>query len=146
MERPKIPQKYLDLADESYHGKPSVYRSAYALKLALRDDATFKKQYEAYAKTQKRKIPALSRWFREQWIQVEPYIKTGEKIECGAATKTKGKACRPLKRINQKTPITIDEVLEHVSTKRLLREIKKKQKNPDHIIRWSSMTKQAKKN
>lgn len=67
-------------------------------------------------------------------MQVLPYLEKGVKIQCGAGSNTKG--CRPLKRINEKTPITIGELLKIHSKPKLIQLAKKKQANMDNRINW----------
>ena len=52
----------------------------------------------------------LLRWRDEEWIQIIPYIESGEKIACGSGANKK--ACRPLLKIDDKTPITIDNLIK----------------------------------
>jgi len=82
----------------------------------------------------------VSKWNRERWIQVEPYLKNKKIIECGNRTETKGKACRPLIRIDDKTPITISELLKIHSKSKLLKLANEKQKNPERRINWKKGT------
>lgn len=60
-----------------------------------------------------------SRWLREKWIQVRPYLLLGRKVACGAGAQHSGRgglpppppACRPSKRVSARTPLTVDEVV-----------------------------------
>jgi hypothetical protein len=74
---------------------------------------------------------------KEEWIEVEPYLKEGKKIKCGT-TKGKGKACRPSKKIKD-TPITIQEVIKKHSKKDILKVVKQKQKDMDKRINWKTL-------
>ena len=59
------------------------------------------------------KSTGINRWLKaEEWIQVLPYL-DGKIIQCGSS---KGEmiACRPSKRANSKTPITIQEVIKNM--------------------------------
>ena len=76
-----------------------------------------------------------TKWFKEQWIQVEPFLKSGQIIECGASNKD-GKACRPLKKINSKTPITLHELQKIHSKDKLLTITVQKQKDMKGRINW----------
>lgn len=84
-----------------------------------------------------KKTSGVSSWMKEEWIQVEPYIKQGKKIKCGVGEK--GKACRPSKRINKDTPITIQEVKKKHSKKDILKVVKQKQKDMDKRIKWKTL-------
>ena len=48
-------------------------------------------------------------------------------------------ACRPLIRITKDTPITIKEVLKKSSKEAILREIRKKERNPNYRIDWENI-------
>jgi hypothetical protein len=136
---PPIPRKYLDEADKVYE-RPSLYRSSYAQKLALENDPEYRKKYEEYMKTKEAKKGGLARWYKEEWVNVKEYLK-GNKMVCGSFKETRERpACRPLIRVNDKTPITLPEILEKgVSKKRILEEISKKEKNPDYRINWNKL-------
>lgn len=139
---PPIPKKYLDLADKVYD-RPSLYRSSYALKLALKNDSEYKKQYDDYLKKTKtnKKPYSINQWFKEKWVNVREYLK-GNIVECGSDEPEKFPACRPLVRINKKTPITLPELLDAgVSKSSILFEIQKKEKNPDYVIKWKNLLK-----
>lgn len=144
MAGPQIPQKYLDIADKSF-AKKGVYRTAFALKLALRGDAAFKKEYETYLASKDKKVPTLSRWFKEEWVQVAPYLHDGSIIACGAERTHehdhKGKACRPLIRMAASTPKTLHELVKECGKEAILKEVHKKENNPDYRIPWHLLTK-----
>lgn len=140
METPKIPRKYLDMADKVYD-RPSLYRSSYAQKLALKNDPEYKKKYEKYLESKKKnekESNGVNRWFREEWVNVREYLK-GNKVECGSDKPEKFPACRPLKRISKDTPITLPELLKKATNEEILAEIRKKEKNPDYIIKWKKL-------
>jgi hypothetical protein len=138
MERPKIPTKYLFIADK-VHKRKGLYRSAYALKLALDDDPDFKKKYDMYLKEKPKVLTGQRRWFEEEWISVRPFIESGKIIRCGDPQDKNFPACRPLKRITKDTPITINELLEKTTKSKILKEVEKKEKNPNYRIDWNSI-------
>jgi hypothetical protein len=138
MERPKIPQKYLFIADKVYKRK-GLYRSAYALRLALENDSKFKKVYEEWLKSKDKTTSGIQRWLKEKWILVRPYIETGEIINCGNRSDSRFPTCRPLIRITKDTPITIKELLEKTTKEKIMEEIRKKEKNPDYRINWEKI-------
>jgi hypothetical protein len=141
MEPPKIPKKYLDEADKVYE-RPSLYRSSYAQRLALKNDPKYKNEYEKYLKSKEKskdKTDGANRWFAEEWVNVREYLK-GKKVDCGTFEETGLRpACRPLKRINKNTPITLPELLKKATNEEILAEIRKKEKNPDYIIKWKKL-------
>ena len=66
---------------------------------------------------------------KKQWVseQVIPYLKQNKIIACGDSSAVK-KGCRPLIRINDKTPITIKELLKIHSKDKLIELAEKKRK------------------
>jgi hypothetical protein len=139
MERPKIPDKYLFMADKIYKRK-GLYRSAYALRLALENDKQFKENYNKWLKSKKSPVSGQKRWFLEKWISVKPYILENKIVQCGNRGEMDDfPACRPLKRITKDTPITIKELLRKTSKRSILREIKKKEENPNYRIDWENI-------
>lgn len=138
--KPRIPKKYMDLASESYT-RDSAYKNAYALKLALKHDANFRDKYELYVVNRPTKTPSLTRWFKEEWIQVRPYLKNKSIVACGEPTKTKGKACRPLRKVAKSTPMTLPEMLKKISKAAIMKEVIKKEKNPNYRMQWSKLIK-----
>lgn len=131
----KIPEKYLKEADKVYK-KPSLYRSVYAHKLALKDDPKYKMEYMDRMKEKKKEYNP-NQWFKEEWVNVAEYLK-GKKIACGSDTK-KFPACRPLKKINQMTPTTLPELIKKFGRDRILQEVRKKEKNPKYRIDWNNL-------
>ena len=80
----------------------------------------------------------LATWRKEEWIQVKPYLESGKKLVCGGAER-KNKVCRPLKRINDKTPITIEELLKLHSKKDLIALSNKKIKDMKGRVFWKTL-------
>ena len=79
----------------------------------------------------------LDRWRKEEWIQVKPYLQSGKIIACGSIRRNK--VCRPLKRVNKSTPITIGELLKIHSKQDLLKLANKKIKNMDGRVFWKTL-------
>ena len=127
-------EKALKKADQTYGTKSSIYRSSYIVK-------TYK---ELGGKIKNKKSPnkGLSRWFKEEWIQVVPYLEKKNKKECGGERvgKSVGKACRPLHRITKDTPITIPELLRLHSKEDILHVAKQKEKNPNKRVIWKTLS------
>jgi len=80
----------------------------------------------------------LNQWVKEKWIQVVPLLTEGKIIECGGNNKDT-KACRPIKRVNKNTPITIQELLELHSVEKILEFAKKKNKNMKSRLNWKEL-------
>tara|TARA_R110000782_G_scaffold22784_1_gene60066 strand:+ start:5023 stop:5424 length:402 start_codon:yes stop_codon:yes gene_type:complete len=118
-------RKAKEIADATYK-KPSAYKSMFISK----------KYMELGGKFKGKSLGRLSNWRSESWVQVVPYLETGNKVVCGEGSNTKG--CRPTKRINKDTPITIDELIKIHGKKKLLELAKKKKKNMDLRINWKA--------
>ena len=103
-----------------------------------RDIEKIYKELGGKYKNKKNKNASTTRWNKEKWIQVIPYLKNGEKITCGMSNK-KTKVCRPLKRINKNTPITIDELLKLHSQADLIKLANKKNKNMSGRVYWKTL-------
>jgi hypothetical protein len=86
--------------------KPSAYRSGAYVKL-------YKQLGGRYKDTKKKSTEGLTRWFAEDWKDVNP-----------DKTKTSYPVYRPTKKVSEKTPKTVDEI----SKKRLKEQSELKQK------------------
>ena len=60
----------------------------------------------------------------------------GKKVQCGSGDDKH--ACRPLKRVNAKTPITIDEVIKKHGKKKVIELAEKKRKDLNTRINWNT--------
>jgi hypothetical protein len=103
--------------------------------------AFIQKEYQKLGGKYKDKKPSknegINRWLLgEQWIEVKPYLEKNEIVKCGSSNR-KGKACRPLKRVNEKTPITIPELLKIHSKKKILDLVNQKIQNMNKRINWN---------
>lgn len=126
---PKIYEKARKEADKVYE-KNSAYKSMFISKKY--------KELGGKYKTEKRKSGSTDNWTKEEWIQVIPYLKNGEKIACGKDNK-KNKVCRPFKRINKDTPITLPELLKLHSKKDLINLSNKKIKDMNGRVYWKNL-------
>jgi len=126
---PDIYEKAKKEADRVYK-KNSAYKSMF-----------ISKKYNELGgkyKTQKKKPGSTDRWTKEEWIQVLPYLEKGEKIVCGSSNK-KNKVCRPFKRIDSNTPITIKELLKLHKKEDLIKLSKKKIKDMNGRVYWKTL-------
>ena len=115
-------------ADKTY-AKPSAYKSMYIQKVY--------KDLGGRYKGKKKKNASTTRWIKEKWIQVIPFLTKNEKIACGSNNK-KSKVCRPSKRIDSKTPITIQELQKIYTKKELLTLARKKNKDMKGRLYWKT--------
>jgi len=126
---PKLYEKAKKEADKKYE-RHSAYKSMFINKKY--------KELGGKYKTQRRKKGSTTRWNEEQWIQVLPYLKSGKKIACGEDNK-KNKVCRPFKRVDKNTPITLPELQKLHSNKDLIKLAEKKIKDMDGRVFWKTM-------
>jgi len=114
-------------ADATYK-RHSAYKSMYIV-------STYKKLGGKYIGS---KTNSTTRWNDEQWIQVIPYLTKGIKRSCGSSNK-KTKVCRPCKRVNKSTPITLPELIKLHSKKNLLSLARKKNKDMNGRVYWKTL-------
>lgn len=127
----KLYERVKKKADKIYE-RHGLYKSAWIQK-------EYKRLGGRYSGKKPSKDKGLQRWIKgEQWVEVGDYLK-GKKTPCGSSNR-KGKACRPLKRVNDKTPITVPELLKIHSKKKLQSLVNKKKKDMDGRINWKSGT------
>tara|TARA_R100000734_G_C3299655_1_gene90427 strand:+ start:123 stop:545 length:423 start_codon:yes stop_codon:yes gene_type:complete len=126
---PKLYEKAKKEADKVYK-RNSAYKSMFISKKY--------KELGGKYKTTKKKAGSTDNWTKEEWIQVIPYLTKGDKIACGLDNK-KNKVCRPLKRINSNTPITINELLKLHKKEDLIKLANKKLKDMDGRIFWKTL-------
>ena len=84
-------------AKRKYKRYPSLYASAWIVKEYKKRGGKYKGE---------KPTGGVDRWFEEQWVQVIPFLKSGRVVECGEQTRAT-KACRPHKRVDKNTPITM---------------------------------------
>jgi len=125
----KLYEKAKKDADKVYE-RHSAYKSMYIQKRY--------KELGGKYKTEKKKKGKTDKWNDEKWIQVIPYLKDGKEIVCGLDNK-KNKVCRPLKRVDKDTPITIKELQKIHSNKDLINLANKKIKDMNGRIFWKTM-------
>jgi len=106
----KLYKQVKNEADKIYKRPTSAYKSMWISK-------TYQNRGGKY-KGKKRSL--TQRWREEKWIQVIPYIKNGEEIICGSDNRL-NKVCRPLLRVDDKTPITIKELQKIYTDKQILK-------------------------
>jgi len=122
---PRLYKKAKKEADEKFKRPTSAYKSMFISK----------RYQELGGKYKGKKKSLTSRWLKEEWIQVIPYIKNNEKIICGADNRL-NKVCRPLKRVDKNTPITIKELQEIYTDKQILKLANKKVKDMKGRVMW----------
>lgn len=110
-------------ADKVYGTKTSAYKSMY-----------IQKEYQRMGGKYSQKESNLKNWRDEKWIQVLPFLTEGKRIACGAGSNKK--SCRPTKKVDAKTPITIKELIKIHGKEKLIQIAQKKVNNMDKRLNW----------
>lgn len=123
---PKLYAKAKKIADDTYK-KPSAYKSMF-----------IQKKYMELGGKYKKKGKGLATWRKEKWVSVKEYLE-GNIVECGD-DKIGKNACRPTKRINKDTAITIQQVIKKFGKAKVKRAVNKKIKNMKLRLDWDTLT------
>jgi len=123
----KLYNQVKEEAKKKFKRYPSLYASAWINK-------TYQEKGGKY-KTKVKETNQTSRWFKEEWIQIIPYVKSGKKVQCGSDNKDT-KACRPLKRINKQTPPTMKEIIDKYGKEKVIELANKKNKDMKGRLNW----------
>lgn len=125
---PTLYRKARKKADETYK-KNSAYKSMFIVSEYKRLGGKYRGE---------KKLKGVKRWNAEEWIQVLPFVESGKKVACGFGGG--GKGCRPSKRIDIDTPMTIQEVIKKHGKKKVSELAKKKRNNMSLRIDWEGGT------
>jgi hypothetical protein len=123
--------KVKDEAKKKFQRYPSIYASSWIVR-------EYKKRGGTYTSPKKTSTTGTTRWYKEKWIQVIPYLTSGKEIQCGSRNKDNAKACRPLYRKSPNTPITIPELLKIHSKSKLKELARKKKKDMKGRVYWKA--------
>jgi len=126
----KLYERVKNEAKEKFKRYPSLYSSAWIVK-------TYKQRGGTY-RGGKSNSKGVARWYREQWVMVIPFVKSGKVVECGSDMKDT-KSCRPLRRITKDTPITLPELMRLHSKTRILEMARKKNKQMHRRVNWETL-------
>lgn len=114
-------------AKEKFETWPSAYASMWV-----------QREYQRLGGEYTKKGVGLKNWRREKWIQVLELLKEGKVVECGDHNK-ETKACRPTVRVNEDTPITIQELLELHSVNDIIQAAEKKNRDMEGRLYWKEL-------
>ena len=124
-----IYKKARQIADITYK-RPGLFKSAFIQK-------EYQKLGGKYRGNKPGKDKGIQRWLKgEEWIKVLTYVRDGKKVSCG--TGGDPHACRPFKRVNKQTPITIDEVIKKHGKKKVIELATIKRKDLNKRINWNT--------
>jgi hypothetical protein len=126
---PELYAKAKRYADRVYGKTTSAYRSMAIVK-------KYKQLGGKYSpKKEKSAEEGTTRWLREKWIMVQPYVKSGKIVKCGASQRRQH-ACRPSVRITSKTPITVQEAVKMHGDRKVIKLASTKKTNPNARVLW----------
>lgn len=74
----------------------------------------------------------------ERWVQVIPFLKSGKVIDTTVTTRNT-KACRPLIRVDENTPVTLPELLKMHDRYDILNMARRKNKTPHKSVHWETL-------
>ena len=121
-------------ADKVYGKKTSAYKSMAIVKKYKQLGGRYKSTPD---KREKSPLKGLTRWLKEEWIQVLPFLTNEHKVPCGSS-KRRQHACRPSVRVSNQTPSTIHELITAHGKDKMKRMAVKKGKNTEKIrIQWN---------
>ena len=126
----KLYNKVKNEAKKKFKRYPSLYASSWIVR-------EYKKRGGKYRGKKPSSKKGISRWYKEEWVQVSSYLSSGKKVKCGSSIRDT-KACRPLKRIDSKTPITIKELLKIHTKSKLIKLARQKQRDMKGRVMWKS--------
>jgi hypothetical protein len=127
----KLYNKVKEDAKKKFKRFPSLYASAWISR-------EYKKRGGKY-KGKKPKETNISKWFKEEWVQIIPFVKDNKKIICGDKNKLT-KACRPTKKIDSKTPLTMKEIIKLHGKEKVLKLAGQKNRDMKGRLNWKSGT------
>lgn len=120
--QPRDPQLYESVKQKLYAEQPrhSAYRSMRLQQLYRQAYLEAKPGGKPYIGRKPSRKQGTQRWLDEQWINVKAYVTKRKIVPCGRQNQ-KGPypACRPLKRISDKTPVTVKEVPKTVAVRNI---------------------------
>ena len=125
---PKLYEKVKQGVKARVDRRPSAYASG---QLVKEYKAKFKKKYGDKSKPYKEKqnkMGSLERWYKEEWVDLCRPKTKGKYQACGRQ-KMQGKYpfCRPFKRVDTYTPMTVGELIKKFGSKRIDKICKRKQ-------------------
>lgn len=125
---PALYRKARKTADEKYK-KNSAYKSMFIVSEYKRLGGKYRGQ---------KKVTGVKRWNQEEWIQVIPFLEDGKKVACGFGSENK--ACRPSKRVDKDTPMTIQSLVRKHGKELVLKLARAKKQNMSRRINWEKGT------
>lgn len=124
---PELYKKAKSIADKTYK-RHSAYKSMF-----------IQKKYQdlggKYSGAKNTK--GVTRWNKEKWIQVVPFLLEGKRVACGEGQNKKG--CRPSVRVDKDTPMTIQELIKKHGKANLMKIAKQKRSDMDRRVNWETL-------
>ena len=131
VKNPQLYKKAKQKATDKYGSKTSAYRSMYITK-------TYKGLGGTYSGS-KQGSKGTSKWIQEKWVNVNAYLQGNKVVKCGETAKNKH-ACRPTKKIDSKTPITIQQVIKKHGKAAVKQAVQQKSTNASaKRLNWNTL-------
>ena len=124
---PKLYKKAKQMADSVYK-RHSAYKSMFIQK-------KYQELGGKYSGSKNTK--GVTRWNKEKWIQVVPFLLEGKRVACGEGENPKG--CRPSVRVDKETPMTIQELVKKHGKANLVKVAKQKRSDMDRRVNWENL-------
>tara|TARA_Y100000114_G_scaffold136344_1_gene137779 strand:- start:2600 stop:3031 length:432 start_codon:yes stop_codon:yes gene_type:complete len=115
-------------AKKKFKRFPSLYASSWITR-------EYVKRGGKYDKPKPKGGGKQAQWFKEEWIQIVPFLTTGKKIACGDPNK-ETKACRPTKRVDSSTPPLMREIVKKYGKEKVLSLARKKNRDMKGRLSW----------
>lgn len=139
----KVPENVLNpvLYKRAYEKVRGIYGDQTSAYRSMAIVTEYKKMGGQYRSANKPKQNGVTRWLRERWIMVQPYLTEKKAVPCGTRNRREH-ACRPLVRVHTKTPITIDEAIQKHGQAKVARLARSKRKYCSERVRidWNQGT------
>lgn len=108
-------------ANKKFKAPSSIYRSSWIVKEYIRRGGKYSGKKDMYS--------GLSRWYKEDWVDLNRPTVSGEYESCGRVQASgKYPLCRPTKRITKDTPKTYKEI-----SQKNINKAKREKKSSKHI-------------
>jgi hypothetical protein len=133
----KLYAKAVRAVNKVYGTTTSAYRSMAIVKKYNELGGTYEGTKAQCKKTKDKRCDGTSQWLAEKWIQVVPFVEEGKRKKCGE-DRRRAHACRPSVRINERTPITVQEGVAKHGKEKTLCLAKSKHKDTEKVrVDWN---------
>lgn len=137
---PRDPELYARVKVQLYASQPrhSAYRSMRLQQLYREAYLAAKPGGKPYVGRKPAKTTGTRRWLDEQWINVRAFVTKRKVLPCGRSeSESRYPACRPLRRVNDDTPATVEDVIRRRGKAGTLRTVRAKERGRSRRqVKW----------